>query len=114
MLLVGVSIVSLVGYDIYSHPSDAKSIDAATIQVGGESHFRGEFGTLDNLVTIEGQAPVTVEVPFSVADHVVVDMEHHTGTVEIRIKGKTVEESSSGLVMWKAPRDYQPSKDSKF
>jgi hypothetical protein len=114
MLLVWVSVVSLVGYYIYSHPSDANPIDVATILIGGESHFRGEFGTLDHLITIEGEAPAKVEVPFSVADHVVADMDDYTGTVEIQVKDKTVDKNSGGVVMWKAPRDYQPSKDSKF
>jgi hypothetical protein len=53
-------------------------------------------------------------VPFSVADHVVVDMDDYTGTVQIQVKDKTVEKSSGGVVMWKAPRNYQPSKSPQF
>jgi hypothetical protein len=68
--------------------------------------------------TIEGRAPVSVEVPYGRADYVTAHMQRSSGTVEIclkreRVKNfkivvtcKTVEKTSrnDALLMWKAPR----------
>jgi len=87
----------------------------------GHSPFRGEVGTLNRYGahTIEGRAPVSVEVPYGRADYVSAEMERSSGTVAICLKHErvkknfkiavtctTVEKSSDPdpLVMWKAPR----------
>jgi hypothetical protein len=69
--------------------------------------------------TIEGRAPVTLEVPYGRADYVSAVMERSSGTVEICVKRERVRENpksddacktvvksseSDALVMWKAPR----------
>jgi hypothetical protein len=130
MLLVGIVVVGVVAYDIYLHPADPQAVGTATIKVSGTSHFEGDVGTVSttgsNTFAIDGRAPVTVEVPFTRADHVLADIElakpSEAGTVEIRAECKTVakipaSEASSEArtsLMWKVPRDWQegePPKD---
>jgi hypothetical protein len=105
-LFVAISVVAIVAYDIYRHPHDPRIAGTATIKISGTAHFQGDVGTVANTYTIEGKAPVTVKVPFRRADYVVADLEQAepSGTVEIRDdKGRTVQEGSNTLLMWKAP-----------
>ena len=120
-LLVGVAIVGIVAYDIYLHPAAPKPVGTAVIKISGTAPFRGDVGTLNRYGThtIEGRAPVTLEVPYGRADYVSAVMERSSGTVAICLKHErvtktfkiviictTVEKSSDPdpLVMWKAPR----------
>ena len=69
------------------------------------------MGTAGNTLTLEGNAPVTIKVPFARADYVVAHMEESAleqGKVKFRIKDRTVAKSSGGLVAWDVPRDFKP------
>jgi hypothetical protein len=120
-LVVGAVVVGVVAYDIYLHPAAPRPVGTAVIKISGTAPFRGEVGTLNRYGThtIEGRAPVTVEVPYGRADYVSAVMERSSGTVEICLKRqrikknfetvvtcKTVEKSSesNAYVTWKALR----------
>lgn len=105
-----VFLLGVVAYDIYLHPPGAKIVGIATVKVKGSGHFRGEVGTgrAASIFTIEGEAPAKVEVPFIRADYVAAVMEESPEGLKIRVKDRTVQESSGSVVMWKAPRNYQP------
>ncbi len=114
-LIVGAVVVAAVAYDIYLHPPDPKPVATATIKVSGTSHIEGDVGTVSTTnahgtFAIEGRAPVTVEVPFGRADHVVADIERESGMVEIRVACKPVakQEASGAVLMWKVPRGWDP------
>jgi hypothetical protein len=109
--LVGILLVVLVvGYDIYRHPADPRFVHSATVVVSGTGHFQGDVGTAFNLYTLEGSAPLSVEVPYRRADDVSADIrldEKATGAVEIRVGCRTVAEGAGHVLMWKVPRAWK-------
>ena len=109
-----VFLLGVVAYDITLHPAGPEIVGIATVKIKGSGHFRGECGTERTTFTFEGEAPATVEVPFTRADYVAAVMEEPPEGLQIQVKGETAQESSGTVVMWKVPRGYQPPKNSEF
>jgi len=109
--LVGILVIVLVvGYDIYRHPPDPRFVHSATVVVSGTGRFQGDVGTPFNMYTVEGNAPLTVQVPYRRADSVTADIrmgEGATGAVEIRLGCRTVAEGAGHVIMWKVPRAWK-------
>ena len=116
LLVMMVFLLGVVAYDITLHPAGPEIVGIATAKILGSGHFRGEIGTSEagTTFTFEGEAPATVGVPFTRADYVAAVMEEPPEGLQIQVKGRTVQESSGTVVMWKVPRGYQPSKSSEF
>jgi hypothetical protein len=54
MLSSVITIVGIVGYDIYQHPADPRFVHSATVKISGTGHFQGDVGTPFNAYTVEG------------------------------------------------------------
>jgi len=124
----GVFVVAIVAYNIYRHPADPVPVGTATNVVAGTPgvRFWGTVGILEDEHALEGETPITFEVPFRRADYVMATVHKkedrpNPGTLKakIRVDDETVGEEQTApaggdvMLVWQAPRAANSSKSER-
>ena len=67
---------TIIGYDIYTHPTDPAPAGTAAFKIAGTDgvRFQGDVGTLRESQHIEAATPVTLETPYRRADLVLANL----------------------------------------